>query len=166
MTLPTFTPTGTRGTTGTIREMVPASATPAPIGPRYKSRAARDHFKTVLDEAERGSIAVVMRDRPVAAIDAAVLETLLADKAPFDIQTSVTDGQVAMWLKDGSVHAVGSTYDEAESQFVDALITYATDWLDDLRSAPNHAHNRFLVLRVALHAGDRDELTRVVFEQE
>ena len=88
----------------------------------------------------------------------------LAEQAPFDVVSSVTEDQVAFWLADGLVHGVGSNLAEATDDFLDALVDYAQSWFEDLRNAPNHAHNRLLVLRVVLHAGDREELERVVFD--
>lgn len=134
-----------------------------PMGVHYKSRAARDHMKDVLDAAEAGGTAIITRERPVAAVDAGVLAELLAAQVPFEVLSSVTDDQVAFWLSDGLVHGVGSNLEEATDDFLDALLTYATSWFEDLRSAPNHAHNKLLVLRIALHAHDRDALERAVF---
>jgi len=141
--------------------VVPARST-AP-GPRYKARAARDHFKDVLDAAEAGAAPCVIRSTPLVLLDALVVEELLAEKAPFEVLSSVTADQVAFWLEDGTVHAVGDHLHEATEAFLDALVEYAEDWLTDLRDAPNHAHNRWLVLRVALHAGDRTALEAAVF---
>jgi len=151
-------------TTGTMERMTPFMASEIPVGMRYKSRSARDHIKDVLDAAEAGGTAIITRDRPVAAVDAGVLAELLAEQAPFDVVSSVTEDQVAFWLADGLVHGVGSNLAEATDDFLDALVDYAQSWFEDLRNAPNHAHNRLLVLRVALHAGDREELERVVFD--
>ena len=134
------------------------------LGLRFKSRSARDHIKDVLDAAEAGSTAVITRERPVAVVDAGLLEELLAEQAPFEILSSITDEQVAFWLADGLVHGVGGDLRAATDDFLDALVDYASSWFQDLRSAPNHAHNRLLALRIALHAGDRDELERVVFD--
>jgi hypothetical protein len=132
-------------------------------GVRYKARSARDNLKDVLDAAEAGAVPVISRTRPVAAVTVDVLEELLAQHAPFNVVSSVTDEQVAFWLEDGLVHAVGADLDEATAAFLDALVDYAEDWLEDLRDAPNHAHNRMLVLRTAIHAGDRDALEAAVF---
>lgn len=143
--------------------MTSVVVTETPLGLRYKARSARDHIKDVLDAAEGGGTAVITRDRPVAAVDAGVLEELLAERAPFAVLSSVTDDQVAFWLADGLVHGVGTNLEDATSDFLDALVDYARSWFEDLRNAPNHAHNRLLVLRIALHAGDREELERVVF---
>ncbi|MFI4971207.1 MAG: hypothetical protein ACHP7H_00890 [Hyphomicrobiales bacterium] len=133
------------------------------MGQRYKSRSARDHLSDLLTAAEAGVPSVITRDRPVATIDANLLEELLATRAPFDVLSSVTDDQVAFWLADGSAHAVGSDLGSATEGFLDALIDYAQSWYEDLRDAPNHVQNRWLALRIALHAGDRKELEYVVF---
>ena len=106
---------------------------------------------------------VITRDRPVAAIDARALEELLAIRAPFDVLSSVTNDQVALWLSDGSAYAVGPDLATATVGFLDALVDYAQSWFDDLREAPNHAQNRWLAMRIALHAGDREELEHAVF---
>lgn len=143
--------------------MAPVIAPETPVGLRYKARSARDHIKDVLDAAEGGGTAIIIRERPVAAVDAGVLEELLAERAPFEVLSSVTSDQVAFWLADGLVHGVGANLEEATDDFLDALVDYAKSWFEELRNAPNHAHNRLLVLRVALHAGDREELERVVF---
>lgn len=133
------------------------------LGQRYKSRSARDNFSALLTAAEAGVPSVITRDRPVATIDADVLEELLATRAPFDVLSSVTDNQVAFWLADGSAHAVGPDLGSATEGFLDALIDYAQSWYEDLRNAPNHVQNRWLALRIALHAGDRKELEYAVF---
>lgn len=133
------------------------------MGLRYKSRSARDNFSDLLTAAEAGMPPVITRDRPVAAIDARALEELLAIRAPFDVLSSVTNDQVALWLSDGSAYAVGSDLASATEGFLDALVDYAQSWFDDLREAPNHAQNRWLAMRIALHAGDREELEHAVF---
>jgi hypothetical protein len=143
--------------------MTPALASEIPLGIHYKSRAARDHIKDVLDAAEAGGTAIITRDRPVAAVDAEVLAELLAAQAPFNILSSTTEDEVAFWLADGLVHGVGHDIVQATDDFLDALIDYAKSWFEDLRGAPNHAHNKLLVLRIALHSGDRNELERAVF---
>jgi len=133
------------------------------MGLRYKSRSARDNFSDLLTAAEAGMPPVITRDRPVAAIDARALEELLAIRAPFDVLSSVTNDQVALWLSDGSAYAVGPDLATATDGFLDALVDYAQSWFDDLREAPNHAQNRWLAMRIALHAGDREELEHAVF---
>jgi len=154
----------TMRTTGTMPIMTPAMAPEIPLGIHYKSRTARDHIKDVLDAAEAGGTAIITRDRPVAAVDAKVLAELLAAQAPFNVLSSTTEDQVAFWLADGLVHGVGDDIVQATDDFLDALIDYAKSWFEDLRDAPNHAHNKLLVLRIALHSGDRDELERAVFD--
>jgi hypothetical protein len=63
------------------------------------------------------------------------------------------------------VHAVGADIDQAEEEFLDALIDYADLWMKELRHAPNHAKNEILVTRIAMFAGDREELRQVVFSE-
>lgn len=133
------------------------------LGRRYKARHARDHFRDVLNAAEAGSTVVILRDRPVATVDAAILEELLAVAAPFRVLSSVSDDEVAFWTEDGLVHATGATMEEATEAFLVALVDYAAAWFDELRDAPNHEHNRLLALRIALNAGDHDAFVRAVF---
>jgi hypothetical protein len=153
----------TTGTPGTIHVMEQIQAFESSMGRRYKSRSARDNFSELLTAAEAGVPSVITRDRPVATIDAQLLEELLATRAPFDVLSSVTDDQVAFWLADGSAHAVGPDLVSATEDFLDALIDYAQRWYEDLQKAPNHVQNRWLALRIALHAGDRKELEHAVF---
>ena len=153
----------TIGTPGTIYDMEGVRTLQYSIGQRYKSRSARDNFSELISAAEAGVPSVITRDHPVATIDARMLEELLATRAPFDVLSSVTDDQVAFWLADGSAHAVGPDLGSATEGFLDALIDYAQSWFDDLRDAPNHAQNRWLALRIALHAGEREELENTVF---
>jgi len=78
----------------------------------------------------------------------------------------VTDGQIAFWLRDVPVHAVGADLEEAEVRFLDALVDYADLWFHELRYAANHAQHQHLALRVAMYAGNREELRRVVFGED
>lgn len=133
------------------------------LGHQFKAREARDHLKDLLDAVEGGAAAVIRREKPVVAVEREVLDALLGERAPFNVLSSVTPGQVAFWLADAPVHAVGADLDEATEAFLDALVDYAESWFDDLRRAPNHAGNLHLVLRVAIYAGDRGELARAVF---
>lgn len=133
------------------------------LGHQFRSREARDHFKAFLETAERGEIAVVLRDSHLVLLRRDVLESVIAASAPLVVKSAVTDDQFAFWLDGVPVHAVGADLDEAEAEFLDALVDYAELWFDELQLAPNHAPNRNLALRVAMYAGDRDELRRVVF---
>lgn len=150
-------------TSGTIRRMRTSAARKFEFGHQFKAREARDQLKDVLDEAERGGVAVVRREKPVVLVLRDDVDQLVASKAPLDVESAVTDGQFAFWLEDVPVHAVGADLDDAEEQFLDALVDYADLWYQELRYAPNHARNQCLALRVAMYAGDREELRRVVF---
>lgn len=136
-----------------------------PVTHQFKAREARDHFKELLDRAEGGGVAVVRRGEPVAIVRRDVLDNALAVSHPFDVKVSVTDDQTGMWIEGLPVHGVGDSYDEAEDDFLDALVEYAEEWLIELRFAPNHRQHAGLVERVLLYAGDRDELRRAVFEE-
>lgn len=136
------------------------------LGHPYRAREARDHFKDVLDAAERGDVAVVVRDAPMVVLRRDVYDSLLKSAARFRVRSSVREGQVSFWMDDVPVHATGATLDEAEGAFLDALIDYADLWQKELRHAPNHKQNADLVRRITIYAGDRDQLSRVVFDDD
>jgi hypothetical protein len=133
------------------------------LGHELKSREARDHFRQVLDAAEHGGVPVVRREIPVVVVRRDILDSVLAEVAPLDVKSAVTHGQFAFWLDNPPVHAVGDDLDRAEDEFLDALVDYAELWIDELQHVPNHVSNRDVVLRIAMFAGARDELRRVVF---
>jgi hypothetical protein len=133
------------------------------LGHQFKSREARDHFSGLLDEAEKGGVAVVRRDLPFVVVRRDLYDDVLAGRAPFDVRSSVHGSQVSFWLDSVPIHAIGNGLDEAEDEFLGALIDYAELWLSELRHAPNHRTNAPLVQRIVMYAGDRDELRRVVF---
>jgi prevent-host-death family protein len=133
------------------------------FGHQFKAREARDQLKDVLDEAEKGGVVVVRRGSPVVVALRDDIDELVATVAPLDVKSAVTGGQFAFWLEGAPVHATAADLDAAEEQFLDALIDYADLWYHELRHAPNHAQNRYLALRVAIFAGEREELRRVVF---
>jgi hypothetical protein len=155
----------TTGTRGTSWSMPKASAAPVEFGHQYQSREARDRLSQLFDEAERGGVPVVRRarQRDYVVVRRDVLDDALAPHAPFEVQASVHDGQVSLWLDDVPVHAAAGSFEEAEAAFLDAVVDYAESWLDELRHAPNHQQHAPLVRRIAMYAGDRDELRRVVF---
>jgi len=137
------------------------------LGHQFRAREARDQFKDVLDEAEQGGVAVVRRrDKPVVLLLREQVDRLVEAKAPLDVMSAVTDGQIAFWLRDVPVHAVGADLEEAEVRFLDALVDYADLWFHELRYAANHAQHQHLALRVAMYAGNREELRRVVFGED
>lgn len=134
------------------------------VGHQFKSREARDNFSGLLDEAANGGVAVVQRDEQAfVLVTRAAYDAALADRAPFAVRSSVHDGQFSLWLDDVPVHAVGGSLDEAEDDFLDALIDYADLWLSELRHAPNHRLNAQLVHRVTAYAPDREALRAIVF---
>lgn len=141
---------------------------PAPtgLGYQYKAREARDHFKLVLDAAERGDIAVVRREAPMVVVRRDIYDATLEATAPFDVKSSIQSGQVSFWIDGMPVHGVGASLEEAENDFLDAIVDYAGLWIDELRHAPNHKQNASLVRRITMYAGDREELRRIVFGDE
>ena len=133
------------------------------VGHELGSRAARDHFKDVLGQAESGGVAVIRRrdHPPVVLLDRDALgEALRSRDVP--VLSSVTRGQFSFWIDGVPVHAVGDSLDEAEEAFLDALVDYSQAWFDDLHAAPNHRQNRDLAMLVAIYAGERPALHRVV----
>jgi len=133
------------------------------VGRQLRSREARDNFSGLLDEAAHGGVPVVLRDdQSFVLVTRDAYDDALAARAPFDVRSSVHNGQFSLWLDDIPVHAVGSSLDEAEAELLDALIDYADLWLSELRHAPNHRQHEPLVHRVAAFAADRDALHRIV----
>jgi Antitoxin of toxin-antitoxin, RelE / RelB, TA system len=133
---------------------------------QFKAREARDNWRQILDRAESGVVSVVRRGAPVVVAPRDVMARALASLYPFNVQVSVGPSQVSMWLEGMPVHAVGATYEEAEENFLDALLDYAELWVRELKSAPNHRDNEGLVTQVLMYGEDRDELRSVVFGDE
>ena len=133
------------------------------FGRQYGSKDARAHLPALLDAAIRGDVAVVRRGEPVVMVRRDLYDAALGPQAPFDVLTSIHNGEVALWLATVPVQATGSTWQEAEDNFLDALVDYAALWAEELRHAPNHTQNAGLVRRVSMYAANRDELRRVVF---
>jgi hypothetical protein len=130
---------------------------------QFGAREARDNWRHILDLAEDGVVSIVRRSTPVVIAPRNVVEDALAATHPFNVQVSVEPAQVGMWLDGVPVHGVGATYDEAEDDFLDALLDYAQAWVEELRYAPNHRANAGLVTQVLMFGGKRDELRDVVF---
>lgn len=156
----------TTGTPGTIGDMSSRPAAGFPLTHQFKAREARDHFKELMDRAESGGVAVIRRRSAMVLLDRDTLNTALAAQYPFDVKVSITGRQTSMWIDGVPVHGVGDSYDEAENELLDALVSYAEEWVEELRFAPNHRANAPLVERVLMYAGDREELRRVVFGDE
>ena len=134
------------------------------LGHQFKSREARDNFKLVLDAAERGDLAVVRRDAPLVVVRRDIYDADLESSAPFDVKSSIQDGQISFWMDRLPVHGSGATLPEAEEAFLDALVDYADLWVEELRHAPNHKDNAPMIRRITMYVGDREELRRVVFD--
>lgn len=132
---------------------------------QFKSREFRDHQKTVLEQVERGGVSVLLRSQPLVVLPRQMIDSILARDAKFLVQSSVRTDQVELWLEDLPVHAVGAGLDQAEEEFLDALIDYADLWTQELRFAPNHVKNADLVTRITMFAGNREELRQVVFSE-
>ncbi len=132
---------------------------------QFKSREFRDHQKPVLEHVERGGVSVLLRSEALVVLRREMIDSILARDAKFLVKSSVATDQVAFWLEDMPVHAVGVDLGQAEEAFLDALIDYADLWTKELRYAPNHAKNEELVTRIAMFAGDREELRQVVFSE-
>ncbi len=132
---------------------------------QFKSREFRDHQKPVLEQVEKGGVSVLRRSEALVILRRQMIDPILAREAKFLVKSSVDTDQVALWLEEIPVHAVGVDLDEAEEGLLDALIDYADLWTKELRHAPNHAKNEVLVTRIAMFAGDREELRQVVFSE-
>jgi hypothetical protein len=132
---------------------------------QFRSREFRDHQKPVLEQVERGGVCVLLRSETLVLFRREMIDSILARDAKFLVKSSVSTDQVAFWLEDVPVHAVGVDLDQAEEGFLDALIDYADLWTKELRYAPNHAKNEDLVTRIAMFAGEREELRQLVFTE-
>ena len=119
----------------------------------------------MLEHVERGGVSVLLRSKALVVLRREMIDSILARDAKFLVKSSVSTDQVALWLEEMPVHAVGVDLGQAEEAFLDALIDYADLWTKELRHAPNHAKNEVLVTRIAMFAGDREELRQVVFSE-
>ena len=59
-----------------------------------------------------------------------------------------------MFIPGTPIAADGATLTEAFAETVDALREYATDWIDHLSTAPNHAANWGLVQLIVLSSDE------------
>ncbi|MHB8719557.1 MAG: type II toxin-antitoxin system HicB family antitoxin [Candidatus Dormibacteria bacterium] len=133
------------------------------MGVAYDSYSqARSHLKDLLDAAERGVPATVLREGSVAAVvDAERLRTEFARLCrPADVVAEA--GGWSVVIPGVPVAADGASFEEALDEMVDALREYASDWQDHLREAGNHRGNWALVQLIALSSDDqlRDWLSR------
>jgi hypothetical protein len=155
----------TKCTTGTVCHMTANHSVNFEFAHQFKSREFRDNQKPALEQVEKGGVTVLRRSEPLVVLRRQMIDPVLARDAKFLVKSSVGKDQVAFWLDNVPVHAVGADLDEAEEAFLDALIDYADLWMKELRHAPNHAKNEILVTRIAMFAGDREELRQVVFSE-
>jgi prevent-host-death family protein len=115
---------------------------------------ARIHFKDLLDAAEQGRPATVVREsHRVAVVDAARLREYLARL--LNVEAVAEAGGWSLFLPGVPIAADGGTFDVAIDEMIDALREYADDWADRLRLAPNHAGNWALVQLVTLSDDDQ-----------
>ncbi|KHL18342.1 UNVERIFIED_CONTAM: hypothetical protein LK11_06925 [Mumia flava] len=108
--------------------------------------AAREHLEELLDAADAGRPAVVIRDkRRVAAVDADRLVQFLTRHHPAGVQAGADGDGWSIVLPGTPVAADGATIDEAVEEMIDVLRDYAEAWIERFRLAPNHEDNWWLV---------------------
>lgn len=110
-----------------------------------KVAEARDSFKAMLDAAQAGTPVTVNRDgRKTAVVDAERLAYFLGRIVP---RPEMFHGEGSWWfvIPGLPISADGPTLDEALDDLISALREYAEDWVNDLRTAPNHVNNWGLV---------------------
>jgi prevent-host-death family protein len=112
---------------------------------------ARIHLKDLLDAAEEGKPATVVREsRRVAVVDAVRLRDYLARLGSLKVEAVAEADGWSLFLPGVPVATDGATFEEAVEEMIDALREYADDWAERLRVAPNHAGNWALVQLVSL----------------
>lgn len=113
--------------------------------------SARTHLKDILDAAEQGLPASVVRDGTRSVVvDAGRLATVLRRSRPADTHVVNENGYWAAMLPGTPLAGEGKTFDKAIDDLVLALRDYAEDWTERLRHAPNHADQWPLVHLVEL----------------
>lgn len=123
----------------------------------YKTvREARDHVKDILDAADAGTPVTVVRDsRRVAVVDADRLVRFLIGVRPSGAKVIAENDGWSLFIPGVPVAGDGATLDDAVEEMIDALRDYALDWVDHLRSAPNHADHWGLVQIVSLASDEQ-----------
>ena len=124
---------------------------------------ARAHFSALIDAAEAGVPATVLRDRRRAAVvDAERLRHFLVTVRPARAEVVAEGDGWSVLLPGLPIAADGETFEEALDEMVVALREYAEDWADHLRHAPNHEQNWGLVQIIDLSSDEqlRDWLQR------
>lgn len=116
---------------------------------------ARAQLPTLLDRVRHGRWQLIgRRGRAEAVIaDAAEVDALLATAWRFSPEVFVEAGAVGVYLSELELHALGASLDEALAALADAMLEYAEDWEEHLRTAPNHRGRAGYVRRIQL-AGD------------
>jgi predicted RNase H-like HicB family nuclease len=115
---------------------------------------ARSEIKHVLDVAADGSPVTVRREgERFAVVDAARLRYFLASIGP-RAQVVAEDGGWSLFFPSLPIAAEGDSLNEAFDDAVVVLREYAEDWVDHLRTAPNHAKNWGLVQLVSLSSDE------------
>jgi len=118
---------------------------------------ARTHLKELLDAAEEGRPAAVVRqDRSTALVDRQRFVRYLMALNAGRVEL-VPDGDAWLAIIAGTpIAAEGDDAADAIDELIDAVRDYAADWSARLRLAPNHEQNWGLVQLVD-HSSD-DEL--------
>jgi hypothetical protein len=120
------------------------------------SSEARQNFKEMLDAAAAGRLVIVRRDDTATAVqDAARLQHFLAAVIPSRAAIVAENDCYSIFLGDLPIGADGATLDEAISEMINALRTYAVAWHEVLGKAPNHRDNWGLVQLIALSTNDQ-----------
>ncbi|HEY2639930.1 MAG TPA: prevent-host-death protein [Streptosporangiaceae bacterium] len=120
------------------------------------SSEARQNFKEMLDAAAAGRLVIVRRDDTATAVqDAARLQHFLAAVIPSRAAIVAENDGYSIFLGDLPIGADGATLDEAISEMINALRTYAVAWHEVLGKAPNHRDNWGLVQLIALSTNDQ-----------
>jgi hypothetical protein len=125
---------------------------------RLSYTQARDHFRTVLDDAKAGLMPRIGRERDhgrFVVLDGDLHRQDLAATIKANARVLAEGGGWAVVLPGLPVHGDGATFEEAIGDTIDALREYAADWDDHLRTAPNHAEHRQLVHLVQLSDDDQ-----------
>lgn len=126
---------------------------------------ARKDLSKVYSKVASGGVVAVERHnaRPVVMVDEEEFLAGIATAFPITTQASFHDGQVSLWVEELPVHAVGSSFEEAAEELVDAALDFAGLWQTDLRLIPNHAHLAPQVRQIQL-AHTRDQLRKLLIE--
>ncbi len=115
------------------------------------SSEARQNFKEMLDAAAAGRLVIVHRDDATTAVqDATRLQHFLAAVIPSRAVIVADNDGYSVFLDGLPIGADGATLDEAITEMIGALRTYAVAWHEVLGSTPNHRGNWGLVQLIAL----------------